>query len=213
MPYRSFLELALRGDRPGVRAFVDTLRQAGHAPDRLALDVVGPALVEVGDRWMRNELSVADEHLVSSIAERVLTDAMHGLPAAHPDAPLVLLAAVGSEAHRIGQQVLETLFLQAGFRVHPLGAQLPVPDLIAMTERLAPAVVGISVTMSYHVAEAREAVQALRQTAASPLVLLGGGLLEAYPHLGEGCEAHWVGFDAAAAVRFVRETIPLPAIP
>ena len=201
MPHRSFLELALRGDRPAVRALVRTLRKAGYTPDRLALEVLSPALVEVGDRWMRNELSVADEHLVSSIAERTLTEIGLDLPPPSDDAPLVLLASVASESHRIGQLILDLLFQQAGFRVQTLGSQVPAPDLLATVRRLKPHVIGLSVTMSYHVDEARETLALLRSVTSATL-LVGGAVFKEFPELGAGLDADWIGADSLQGVRF-----------
>jgi len=204
MAYRSYLELALRGDRPGVRNLVDKLRKAGYTPERIALEIVGPALVEVGDRWMRNELSVADEHLVSAISERVLAETFLDLAMPPPDSPLVMLASVHSEAHRIGQMILEGLFLQAGFQVNALGSQVPTPDLLAMVKRLRPQVIGLSVTMSYHVPAAAQAVALLREVTSAKL-LVGGAIFKELPELAEPIGADWVGSDSLEAVRFARE--------
>lgn len=204
MPHRSYLELALRGDRPGIRHLVDLLRASGYTPDRIALELIEPTLVEVGDRWMRNELSVADEHLVSAISERILAETLMTLPHPPDDAPLVLLACVSSEAHRIGQLILECLFLQAGFRVHALGGQVPTLDLLGLTRRLRPDVLGLSVTMSYHVPEAAEAVAQLRTITSAP-ILVGGAIFESFPELAAQIPADWIGGDARNAVRFARE--------
>lgn len=213
MPHRSFLELALRGDRPGVRAFVATLRKAGYTPERLALEVLQPALVEVGERWMRNELSVADEHLVSAIAERVLAEAAATLDDPEPEAPLVLLASVASEAHRIGQQILEGLFLDAGFRVHALGSQVPAKDLLETARRLHPQIIGLSVTMSYHVEEARHAAKLLRSALPPFTLLVGGAIFKEFPDLSAGLEADWIGHDGPDAVRFARSRAAAPTPP
>lgn len=211
MPHRSFLELALRGDRPAVRALVQTLRNGGYPPDRIALEVLAPALVEVGNRWMRNELSVADEHLVSSIAERTLAEISLDIPLPAPDAPMVLLASVSSEAHRIGQLILETLFQQAGFRVQVLGSHVPAPDLLSTVRRLSPQVVGLSVTMSYHVDEACETLVLLRG-ATSATLLVGGAIFKEFPELGAGLDADWIGAGAVEAVRFATQrTLTAPS--
>lgn len=204
MPYRSFLELALAGDRRGIRSFVRRLEQAGYGPDRIGLEIVGPALVEVGDRWMRNALSVADEHLVSAIAEQVLTEIALGLPDPPGDAPVIVLGSAGNEAHRIGQRIVEGLFVRAGWRVHALGTGVPSGDLAAMASKLRARAIGLSVTMSYHVEEAREALRHLR---ASPglsgvMLLVGGAIFRAVPELAVGLDADWVGADAPEAVRY-----------
>ncbi len=210
MPHRSFLEIALRGDRAAARALTQTLRNGGYTPDRLALEVITPALVEVGNRWMRNELSVADEHLVSSIAERTLVEISLDIPQPAQSAPMVLMASVSSEAHRIGQQILEILFLQAGFRVQVLGSNVPALDLLATVRRLSPQVIGLSVTMSYHVNEARETLALLRSVTSVPL-LVGGAVFKEFPELGAGLDADWIGADATEAVRFAaRQTLTSP---
>lgn len=208
MPHRSFLELALRGDRPGVRAHIALLQRSGYDLERIALEIIRPALVEVGERWMRNELSVADEHLVSAIAERVLAELE--APLAPPEqAPLVLLASSDSETHRIGQQILEGMFMQAGYRVQALGAQVPAMALLDMAKRLRPAVIGLSVTMSYHVPEIRKTLALLRSAfdRREVTLLVGGAVFESMPELRTGLDADWVGFDAREALRFVQDAM------
>src|SRR3954470_21395268 len=64
---------ALRGvDQPGAMRVVDRAMKLGWTVDDVRFQLVTPALYEVGLRWQRAEIGVADEHLACSVCEWLL---------------------------------------------------------------------------------------------------------------------------------------------
>ena len=66
----------MRGDVRGARELIAAATAAGTPPDRLIVEVMLPAMAEIGRRWEFNEVEVFQEHLA--------TDALQGLLAALP---------------------------------------------------------------------------------------------------------------------------------
>lgn len=92
-------------------------------------DCVLPFLVEVGDRWEAGTLSVAHEHFFTSLLTRRLAALTPATPPA--DGPVVVLACPPGERHEIVLFCFGLLLGERGFRVRFLGADTPVPAMVA----------------------------------------------------------------------------------
>ena len=106
---------------------------ARYPADQVLLDVIRPALVTVGERWARGELSVAGEHFCTNIIRRRLL----GLLAAQPPIShrmTAALACLPGEQHELGLLMLALFLRWAGARVLYLGADVPVRDLVRLVE-------------------------------------------------------------------------------
>ncbi|MFY0540805.1 cobalamin B12-binding domain-containing protein [Nannocystis pusilla] len=69
-PGDHFASALLAGDRPGALACAREALARG--VDHLYEDVVQPALVRLGDLWMRNEITIAEQHVATALAQSVL---------------------------------------------------------------------------------------------------------------------------------------------
>lgn len=106
--------------------------------------VLSPLLVEVGKRWERGELSIAQEHLLSEKMELLLRSQLRALERA--DGPLVLAACVEREEHVLGLLGAAVRFATSGWRVAILGAATPPEALGDAVRRMTPRLVGLSIT-------------------------------------------------------------------
>ena len=67
-----YLEHAVVGDsRSGVRLTLNLLDR-GVPFDEIIVGLLGVAQREVGERWLRNDWTVADEHLASGVTQKAL---------------------------------------------------------------------------------------------------------------------------------------------
>ena len=93
-------------------------------------EVFGPALVEIGERWERGELSVAQEHLASatvrSALQRLLADGRGNVRG------VAVLACAPGERHEVGLLMLAVLLRADGWQVAYLGADTPPDDALAL---------------------------------------------------------------------------------
>ena len=110
-----------------------------------ALDeILAPLLREIGDRWQRGELTVAEEHVVSEAVRsrlgHLLADAGGGVRGT------VVLACAPGERHELGLMMLAIALRRDGWKVTYLGADTPLADAAALAVRQSARVLGISVT-------------------------------------------------------------------
>ena len=105
-----------------------------HFPaDRVLLEVIAPALVEVGELWARGEIPVAAEHFYSNIVRRRLLGLLAAQPSITPRMTAAL-ACLPGEQHELGLLMLALFLRWAGARVLYFGADLPVEDFIRLAK-------------------------------------------------------------------------------
>ena len=117
-----------------------------------------PLLESIGERWRAGELSVAEEHLVSTML-RNLFGGMIRLRAPRR-APSLLLTSPSGERHELGLSVVALLCLQAGLGVAYAGVDLPPDEVLAAVCKTRVRIVGLSVVSGDN---RRSAVEQIRR--------------------------------------------------
>lgn len=137
------IAVALKGQ---ARPLHRLLRKAveGGLPLCEVLDVhVGPALLEVGERWACAGMSVAEEHLVST----VVCDALARLGDDYETGSARGTAVVGcltGERHDIGSRMASVVLRAQGYRVLMTGADTPAADLAKLAKAHGATLVALS---------------------------------------------------------------------
>jgi methanogenic corrinoid protein MtbC1 len=102
--------------------------------DESFVQVLAPALVEVGERWASGAVSVAQEHLVSSTVRAALQTLLSDQRA--DVRGTAVLACAPGERHEIGLLMLAVMLRSDGWRVAYLGADTPYVDALALADEL-----------------------------------------------------------------------------
>jgi DNA-binding transcriptional MerR regulator len=130
-------------DEPAAQAIVDELLSAATV-DAVLSEVVMPFLRQVGDRWERGELSVAQEHFASNVVRGRLLGLGRGWGAG--TGPRALLAGPPGERHDLGLIAFGLALRARGWRIDFLGADTPIDSIVRAAHTLAPAVVVVAAT-------------------------------------------------------------------
>ena len=107
--------------------------------DALVAEVVMPYLHDVGERWQRGELSVAQEHFASNVLRGRLLGLARGW--GRGAGPRALLACPEDERHDLGLIAFGLALRERGWRIDYLGPDTPVESIEEAARRTAPAVV------------------------------------------------------------------------
>ncbi|HXW96094.1 MAG TPA: MerR family transcriptional regulator [Gemmatimonadales bacterium] len=110
-------------------------------PVRFGREIVLPLSEVVGDLWALGKLSVAAEHLASEVVVHQLKADLAGSPV---NGPLLQAACLPGEHHEWGFLVTLIELKSRGWRVHYLGADLPLKDLADAAWTVIPRVVALS---------------------------------------------------------------------
>jgi diguanylate cyclase (GGDEF)-like protein len=124
-----YLADAVLGRRqPAVGLTLDLL-DSRISRERIVGDLLAVAQREVGDRWHRNELTPADEHLATGVTGAAL-DALSGEISVPDEAGLTVVTCAEGDWHSLAAQMFGESLRALGCGVHILGASTPV-DVVA----------------------------------------------------------------------------------
>ena len=198
MPDRSqdsreeYLAALLEPDPARAREVVRAAVREGLSIEAAYLEILAPAMVEIGLLWERGDIGIAHEHLAAEVTASLVSELGERLRGGSATGRLAVVSCSPEERHCIGGQMLGGMLEAAGWEVLYLGATLPVEDLVGLAENEAADVIALSTTMPEHLPEVRRAIEAVQRMDDPPLVIVGG---QAYD--GEQ-DARRVGADAWA---------------
>jgi methanogenic corrinoid protein MtbC1 len=139
--------------------------------DESFMDVLTPALAEVGERWASGSVTVAQEHLASATVcaalQKLLSDQradVHGT---------AVLACAPGERHEIGLLMLAVMLRSEGWQVAYLGADTPFADAVALADGLDATALCFSAASEGN-AQALDRELATTPTRESLTVIIGG---------------------------------------
>ena len=111
-------------------------------------EVIAPAMHDVGALWEADEITVADEHLATATAHRLLAEVAPRLRVAEPETrELVVLAAPPPERHTTALIMAAAVLRGAGFRVKEVRGGVPLAVLLRTLAEEPPAVFALSATL------------------------------------------------------------------
>ena len=189
-----FADLLLLRPPRAAHAAVIGLTAQGMSAREIYLDVLGPALEEVGARWQRGIATIAQEHLATAVVGAIMTRLAGQLATTRPVRRRIVLACTDGELHETGLRMVRDFLEGDGWEVFYLGAETPSDSLRFLVDRAQPHVVGLSTALPNRVPVARATVSALRSRPARPYILLGG-----HAYGGDAALARHIGADGFAA--------------
>ena len=194
------------GDEPGVWALVEAALASGAEPAGIHVDLLAPALRSIGDHWASGELSVADEHRASVVAQRIVSRLGPMFARRGRRRGTVVLGAPPGDLHSLPSAMVADELRAARFEVVDLGANTPA-ESFAGAARVAVRLVAVLVGASVPDKAIADVIGAVRGVAPGVPVLVGGAAVvgeEAAVALGAD---GWSGLDARHAVAVVERLV------
>ncbi|MEU7956978.1 MULTISPECIES: cobalamin B12-binding domain-containing protein [Micromonospora] len=175
-PYRAFgdfLACLEEADEYGAIDVVTGLLDAGVPAERVLLDLVAPAQTEVGERWARNEWSVAQEHAATHISERAVA-AIAGYADPRPTRGRIVVACMDGEWHALPPRLVAEVLRLRGWQVTFLGASVPAAHLVSYLHRHDAHAVALACALPMRLPQAHRMIEACRRSDV-PVVVGGRG--------------------------------------
>lgn len=163
------------GDEHGAWQVVESAMRSGATPTDIYLRLLEPSLVEIGNQWQLGELTIADEHIASAVAARLIGRlGPRFVTRGHRRGTVVLGSAPG-DRHSLGTAILADVLRGAGYHALDLGADVPSPMFVRATEQ-APKLraVAISAHTSVAARTVRAVVNELRNSGYAGPIIAGG---------------------------------------
>lgn len=190
---------------------------AGESPEGLIRHVICRGQHEVGRLWEEGRLSIADEHVASSVAEEVLAALRTRRRSGNPAAKRVVLACAEGEWHTMPARIAGDLAATGGLEVVMIGGSVPAEHVGVYLRQAQPDALALSVTMTTNLIGAWRTIQAAHLVGVP--VVVGGAAWGQGPRRAEILGADFYVEDPAemaramrlAAVRPLRPPATLPA--
>jgi MerR family transcriptional regulator, light-induced transcriptional regulator len=208
-----YVDALVDADLVVARALVEDAAALGTPVRDLYLEVLQPALYEIGRRWEEAQLSVAQEHLATATTETLMARLSERLvePGAIPRDATALVACVDGELHAVGGRMVADFLAGDGWDVLFLGALTPPEDLAALAAHRGASVVALSAALGDRLDRVRAAVDALRALPAPPLVIAGGQAFGGDPARALAVGADLYASGPTEAVALLRERFRVAA--
>lgn len=191
-----YLNFLLSGKKQDAIQLVMDLAESQTAIKDIYIHIFQDALYEIGHRWERNEVTIAEEHYCTAVTQLAISRLYPYLFRQEKNGHSLLAACVGGESHEVGLRMVADFFELEGWSTYYLGANMPTEQIVESAEKSRPQVLALSATLSHHVSQLSAIIEAVRQTPAlaNMLILVGGQPFNRQPDL-------WneVGSDAYAA--------------
>lgn len=178
-----YLAALRRGDRFGAMVHVRDLQNRGYDVLDIIHHVIAPAQLRVGELWVADAWSVAQEHAATAISEAVLTMlALERERETRPskDAPSVVVSCVEQEWHALPALMLTEHLRTDGFAVSYLGANASAQGLVRHIHDTGPSAVLLSCSLAGFLPLARRQIEAVRESGTP--VVVGGSAFDPDGH-------------------------------
>ncbi|PLT29599.1 cobalamin B12-binding domain-containing protein [Peribacillus deserti] len=176
--HKAFARILLEGN---VEAALEYIKQYNYF-DRFSIfdHIVTPSLFYIGELWEQNEISVADEHLATGVCDFVLSRLYPPAGSAGSLAKKAMFFCLEGEQHYLGLKMVSSLFEEKGWSTRNLGPNLPLEYAFNYARDWRPNIIGLSVSIVYHLPKLKTCVEALAKLPYKPIILVGGRLAGKY---------------------------------
>ena len=150
---------------------------------------------EIGRLWQMNKITIGEEHYCTA-ATQLIMGQFYPLIFATPKRDLVFVGTcVGGELHELGVRMVSDFLELAGWNTYYLGANTPMKSIVETIVKERANIIGISVTMPYHIDETIRLIEMIRSDVRcrSVKIIVGG-----YPFLIESTLWKTIGADGYA---------------
>ncbi|PJF34679.1 MAG: MerR family transcriptional regulator [Candidatus Thermofonsia Clade 1 bacterium] len=172
------------------------------------VEVIAPALIEIGELWHRGEISISIEHFATTYLRGRLLSLLQAY-LHRTDMPMIIVGCAPGERHEIGALIFAVMLRQQGFNAIYLGQDVPVDDIVQTALQERAAMVCLSANNQASALALRE-VQPLLERSGHPnppLFGYGGRAFDTDPALRQQVKGHYLGSDPRDAVNLIHNLL------
>ncbi|MEJ7838225.1 MAG: cobalamin-dependent protein, partial [Thermomicrobiales bacterium] len=170
-----FLQLATSGDANGARSSIIEASKAGLPLSHLFGELLIPALQEVGHRWEKGDLMVAQEKEITEITRELISALTLGDGTVIKSGPPLVAACVEGEQHDLGIRMICGLLRAAGFTVRFLGADVAAEYVLQAVQLHRPVGVLLSAKLDARSKAVQRTIELLKSGAGDEAPVIVGG--------------------------------------
>ncbi len=169
-----YLDALLIGDKRTCASIVQQLLDEELPVRTLFLDLFQDALYKVGELWEMNRITVATEHLATTITLALFQLVYPRVFAVERVGKTAIVLCTPDEHHHIGARMVSDICELHGWDSHFVGSHTPVADLCEMVQEKRPDFLGVSLTLYSNIGNLLHLLHTVRAVAPEVPILVGG---------------------------------------
>lgn len=169
-----YINSLIKGDRKKCLTLINKYLETNPNTTRIYEEVIKESLYRVGEMWESNEISVATEHLATSITESLLNHIFKSVDSDRKVGKKVIIAGTEKEIHQVGIKMVADLFEKHGWETFFLGGNVPTKDLILFIKTTEPDLVGLSLSIYNNLPNLEKTIARIREVHPSLPIIIGG---------------------------------------
>lgn len=201
-----YLQAALEGN---VLEAMDVVLDAiddGLDPRLAITEVLLAAQREVGHLWHLDQITIAEEHLVTSTTLRLMAVIASRWSRAPDNGRTAVAASIAGNAHDVGIRAISYLMELDGWRIIYLGSDVPRSNLPAAVHFFDADLILISLTLSSQLTSLSDTIRDIRSTCDNPVkIMVGGNAFRDAPEIWKTMGADGYADNAETALQLASE--------
>ncbi|ELK45365.1 UNVERIFIED_CONTAM: MerR family transcriptional regulator [Halobacillus marinus] len=150
-------------------------------PETVAIDIIGPILINIGDLWEANKITSAHEHFASQFIRSRIGMMLLSIPT-DSMLPKALLVCGPNERHELGLLIFALFLKRKGYDVVFLGQSIAGGDIDIVIDEIKPKYMFMSCTLKKNIPITVRLAESLQKQYPDLVIGLGG---YAYDRLSE----------------------------
>jgi len=172
--YNDYLKALLAGKRTDCQKIVLDLLDAKIEIKELYSHLFQQSMYRVGELWENNRISVANEHLATSITESLLNLVYPALFATDRIGKKAVISCSANEFHQVGGKMVADILELNGWDGFFLGANTPHDDMMQYIQDNKPDLVGLSLSILSNIENLKKGIEVIRTDFPNMDLLIGG---------------------------------------
>lgn len=194
MQAKAYIDMLLNGDRHEALKLIEQLSNQGVSVKDIYLDIFQPAQYQIGQLWLKNEISVAKEHYCTAVTQQAMSLLYPKVFTTERKGLTFVAACVGNELHEIGVRMVADFFEMDGWDTYYLGANTPADSIIKAANERHADLVGLSIALPIHRSLLRSVIEQIKpQIPPKTKIIIGGYALNQ-----SSVNVEWFGAHAYA---------------
>ena len=172
--YSNYLNALLAGKRSECHNIVKELLDGDIDIKELYNQLFQRSMYQVGELWENNRITVANEHLATSITESLLNLSYPSVFATERIGKKAVISCSANEFHQVGGKMVADILELNGWDGHFLGANTPPDAMVQFIQDEKPDFVGLSLSIFSNIDNLKCAIEAVRGDFPNINLFIGG---------------------------------------
>ncbi len=203
-----YLDALLATDREHAHHLIEHAIREGVSIKEIYVHVFQHSQQEIGRRWARAQLSVAQEHYCTAATQLIISQLYPSILSIQKNGRTLVATCVAGDLHELGVRMVADFFEMEGWTTIYLGANTPATSIVQMVIDHRADVLALSATMSYHLQAVADVIAGVRGSVAQRVIILVGGYPFSHaPELWKKLGADGYAADAEGSLRAVTDLL------